>query len=202
MATKNFVVKNGLTVGTATIDAATGNLTVNNAALGTLASATTFAGSGANLTNLPGANVSGTVPLASTAGTVTTAAQPNITSVGTLTSVTTTGEVKSISYGTSRSNVTVSTNTVIDEFDPSTYRTAKYVISATGDDGYQSVETLLAHDGSDSYITIYASVCSNVSADIVELSSNIYGVSGNVTLFATTSSSNTNLNLTAQRILT
>ena len=88
MATKNFVVKNGLTVGTATIDAATGNLTVNNAALGTLASATTFAGSGANLTNLPGANVSGTVPLASTAGTVTTAAQPNITSTGTLTSLT------------------------------------------------------------------------------------------------------------------
>ena len=149
-----------------------------------------------------GANVTGTVALATSAGTVTTAAQPNITSVGTLTSVTTTGEVNAVSFGTSRSNVTVSTNTVIDEFDPSTYRTAKYVISATGDDGYQSVETLLVHDGSDSYITIYASICSNVSADIVELSSNVDGVSGNVTLFATTSSTNTNLNLTAQRILT
>ena len=149
-----------------------------------------------------GANVTGTVSTATTAGTVTTAAQPNITSVGTLTSVTTTGDVDAVSFGTSRSNVTVSTNTVIDEFDPGDYRTAKYVISATGDDGYQSVETLLVHDGSDSYITIYASICSNVSADIVELSSNIDGVSGNVTLFATTSSSNTNLNLTAQRILT
>jgi hypothetical protein len=93
MATKNFVVKNGLTVGTATIDAATGNLTVNNAALGTLASATTFAGSGANLTNLPGANVTGTVPLATTAGTVSTAAQPNITSVGTLSALSVTGNV-------------------------------------------------------------------------------------------------------------
>ena len=91
MATRNFVVKNGLTVGTATLDAATGNLTVNNAALGTLASATTFAGSGASLTNLPGANVTGTVPLATTAGTVSTAAQPNITSTGTLTSLTVTG---------------------------------------------------------------------------------------------------------------
>ena len=93
MATKNFVVKNGLTVGTATIDAATGNLTVNNAALGTLASATTFAGSGANLTNLPGANVTGTVPASTIAGTVTTAAQPNITSVGTLTALSVTGNV-------------------------------------------------------------------------------------------------------------
>ena len=93
MATRNFVVKNGLTVGTATLDAATGNLTVNNAALGTLASATTFAGSGASLTNLPGANVTGTVPLATTAGTVSTAAQPNITSVGTLSAVSVTGNV-------------------------------------------------------------------------------------------------------------
>ena len=81
-------------------------------------------------------------------------------------------------------------------------KTGQTTSFATGDDGYQSVETLLVHDGSDSYITIYASICSNVSADIVELSSNIDGVSGNVTLFATTSSSNTNLNLTAQRILT
>jgi hypothetical protein len=61
-----------------------------------------FIGSGAGLTNIPGANVSGTVAnaayattagsattatTATTAGTVTLAAQPNITSVGTLTSV-------------------------------------------------------------------------------------------------------------------
>jgi hypothetical protein len=53
--------------------------------------ATTFAGSGANLTSLPGANVTGTVAnatYAATVGTVTTAAQPNITSVGTLTGLT------------------------------------------------------------------------------------------------------------------
>jgi len=53
-----------------------------------------FNGSGAGLTSIPGANVTGTVAnatyavsagSATTAGTVTTAAQPNITSVGTLT---------------------------------------------------------------------------------------------------------------------
>ena len=47
-------------------------------------------GSGAGLTSIPGANVTGTVPTATsatTAGTVTTNAQPNITSVGTLTAL-------------------------------------------------------------------------------------------------------------------
>ena len=61
--------------------------------------ATTFRGSGAGLTSIPGANVTGTVPSATTAtsattaGTVTTAAQPNITSTGTLTSASVTGNV-------------------------------------------------------------------------------------------------------------
>jgi len=52
-----------------------------------------FIGSGAGLTNIPGANVSGNVANANVAATVTTAAQPNITSVGTLTSLTSTGNV-------------------------------------------------------------------------------------------------------------
>ena len=52
-----------------------------------------FTGSGAGLTGIPGANVTGTVASATTAGsagtagTVTTAAQPNITSLGALTSL-------------------------------------------------------------------------------------------------------------------
>mgnify|MGYP003649863607 CR=1 FL=1 len=213
--TSNLTVTGNIIVATGTIGGDAGG--ISNVVGANVTGEVTFAATanavaGANVSGavsfattanaVAGANVSGTVPLASTAGTVTTAAQPNITSVGTLTSVTTTGEVNAVSFGTSRSNVTVSTNTVIDEFDPSTYRTAKYVVSASGDDGYQSVETLLVHDGSDAYITIYGSICSNVSADIVELSSNINGVSGNVTVYATTSSSNTNLNIVAQRILT
>jgi hypothetical protein len=85
-----------------------GNVTATNANLGNAVSANYFIGSGANLTNLPagnisgsinlatyattansvaGANVSGAVSSATTAGTVTTAAQPNITSVGTLSSL-------------------------------------------------------------------------------------------------------------------
>jgi hypothetical protein len=64
-----------------------------------------FNGSGAGLTSIPGANVTGTVAnatyatsagsatSATTAGTVTTAAQGNITSVGTLTSLSVTGQV-------------------------------------------------------------------------------------------------------------
>ena len=101
-----------------------------------------------------------------------------------------------------RSNVNVTTNTVIDQFAPTTFRTAKYVISASGDDGYQSVETLLIHDGTTAYITIYGSICSNNTADIIELSSNINGVSGNVALYATGTSANLKVNMVSSYIKT
>jgi len=52
-----------------------------------------FTGDAGGLSNVVGANVTGTVSSATTAGTVTTAAQPNITSVGTLSAVTTSGNV-------------------------------------------------------------------------------------------------------------
>ena len=61
-----------------------------------------FTGNGAGLTNINGANVTGTAAnatyatsagSATTAGTVTTAAQPNITSVGTLTSLIVSGNI-------------------------------------------------------------------------------------------------------------
>jgi len=87
------------TLGSLTV---TGNTTSGNILTGGLISATgtvtgsQFNGSGAGLTSIPGANVTGTVPLATsatTAGTVTTAAQGNITSVGTLTSLNVTGNI-------------------------------------------------------------------------------------------------------------
>ena len=96
----------------------------------------------------------------------------------------------------------VTTNTVIDQFAPGTFRTAKYIISASGDDGYQSVETLLIHDGTTAYITIYGSICSNNTADIIELSSNINGVSGNVAVYATGASANLKVNLVSTYIKT
>jgi len=76
-------------VGTLTSLAVTGNVNSGNVI-------SSFFGSGAGLTNIPGGNVVGTVSNATsavTAGTVTTAAQPNITSVGTLTSLSVTGNI-------------------------------------------------------------------------------------------------------------
>ena len=78
-------------VGTLTSLAVTGNISSGNANLGNLVTANFFSGAGNNLSNIQGANVSGTVSSATTAGTVTTAAQPNITSTGTLTSLTVSG---------------------------------------------------------------------------------------------------------------
>ena len=72
----------------------TGNVSSGNANLGNVVSANFFIGSGANLTSIPAANISGTVAnanYAAYAGVVVTNAQPNITSVGTLTSVNITG---------------------------------------------------------------------------------------------------------------
>lgn len=102
----------------------TGNLNVTNVI------ATLFSGSGANLTDVPagnitgtvanathavtastantvdGANVNGTVPLASIASTVSTATQPNITSVGSLVNLTV-SNVSGIVNFTTTANVTL-----------------------------------------------------------------------------------------------
>jgi hypothetical protein len=143
-------------------------------------------------------------------GTLTTAAQPNITSVGTLTSLATSGNVVvggnvkvQVGITSNRANVAVGNSaTVIDQFAPADWRTAKYVISGSGDDGYQSVEALLVHDGSDSYVTIYGSICSNATSDLITLTSNIDGVSGNVTVYATSDSDNCYVNLVSSYIKT
>ena len=89
----------------------TGNLAGGNAIITSSVSAATFAGSGAALTNLPGANVTGVVANASyataagsaatattatVAATVTTGAQPSITSVGTLTGLATSGNISAV----------------------------------------------------------------------------------------------------------
>ena len=76
----------------------TGNLVSGNANLGNAATANFFIGAGNNLSNIQGANVSGTVSSATTAGTVTTAAQPNITSVGTLTSLGVNGTITAVAF--------------------------------------------------------------------------------------------------------
>jgi hypothetical protein len=72
----------------------TGNVNIGRMSASGNITAAAYYGSGAGLTAIPGANVTGAVPSATsatTAGTVTTAAQGNITSVGTLTSLAVSG---------------------------------------------------------------------------------------------------------------
>ena len=82
-------------VGTLTSLSVTGNITSGNASLGNAVTANYFIGSGNNLSNIQGSNVTGQVGNATVAGTVYTNAQPNITSVGTLTSLSVTGNISS-----------------------------------------------------------------------------------------------------------
>ena len=190
--------------------------------MGNLATANYFAGNAANLFGIPGANVTGTVANAthaSTANTVVDAAQSNITSVGTLTNLSVSGNISasgnvsftgniagniisansigSKDFKSLRSNIVVTTNTVVDEFTVSTYRTAKYIVQAQGDIGYQSVEVLLVHNNTDSFITIFASVYSN--AEVITISSNV--VTGNTKLYATAVGANTTVNLLSMYVL-
>jgi len=180
-------------VGTLTSLSVTGNITNGNITGGNLVSANYFT------------------------GTLTTNAQPNITSIGTLSNLSVTGNVSAnnvtanyVAFNggavSNRSNVGVTTSaTVIDEFSTATFRTAKYVISAASANGYQSIETLLVQDGANAYITIYGSICTNNAADLIDITANINGVSGNVTVYATansTVSSTANVNVVVQYILT
>ena len=207
------------------ISSGTSNITItsnSNISMFTAGNATsqlTVTSSGANI---PGyANVVGNITAGNVnagnlltanffTGTLTTAAQPNITSVGTLTGLTVNGNITANYVGynngltSNRSNVAVTTlATIIDQFAPATFRTAKYTISASSGNGYQSVETLLVQDGTNAYITIYGSISSNPSGDPVDITANVHGVSGNVTLYATANASITstaNVNVVAQYI--
>lgn len=191
------------------------NLNASNISSGTisgtiLGNSTVYIGTtGVALNRASGAlSLTGITSIDGYAATVSGAAQGNITSVGTLASVAVTGNATvgniKINGGilSNRANIDVATNTVIDEFAPSTYRTAKYVVSASSADGYQSAEIILVHNGSTAYISIYGSVCSNSTADIVEFSSNINGVSGNVSVYATNAGAGAVVNVVATYLKT
>jgi len=93
----------------------------------------------------------------------------------------------------SRANTSVGTSTVeIDSFSVNTYRTAKYIITAGSNLGYQSMEVLLIHDDTDSYITVYG-VIGSANENIAIITSSI--VDGNVKLYATGTSSSTAVNV-------
>jgi len=210
----NYLVSNSgcVTIGSATI-AVTGNNAgifaslVDDINLG-LVSNITMGGTTANVTvqgNLIANNnisVTGNVSANLVTGTLTTNAQPNVTSVGTLTSLNVTGNVTSNianantvitnSVASKRGNIAVTTDTIIDSFPVSQYRSAKYVVRSSSDIGYESLEVLLIHDDINSYITVYAAI-NDGGGNTVSITTGVS--SGNVELRATGLSTNTKINL-------
>jgi hypothetical protein len=107
-----------------------------------------------------------------------------------ITGTTSIGSMVSSGNGKPVSN---SIDTLIDTFPKTLYRSAKYIISARNDDGFEVAEILTIHDDSVSFIQTYGDVSTGIVQDIVTFSSNI--VAGNVCLYATGSNSNTFVNL-------
>lgn len=92
-----------------------------------------------------------------------------------------------------RAPISISTpNTIIDQFLPAEYRSAKYTIKASNSLGYQALEVLLVHDNINSIMTVYGSL-STTGNDIVTLSTVIDN--GYVKLLATGIAANTVVNL-------
>lgn len=92
----------------------------------------------------------------------------------------------------SRAPVNVGTNTIIDSFNKTSYRSAKYTIKAGSDIGYQALEVLLIHDSINSIMTVYGSL-SITGVDLISLTSIVNGA--NVELLATGLGANTIVNL-------
>lgn len=86
----------------------------------------------------------------------------------------------------------IAPNTVIDQFLPTEYRSAKYTIKASNSLGYQALEVLLVHDDINSIMTVYGSL-STTGNDIVTLTTVLD--SGYVKLLATGVAANTVVNL-------
>lgn len=69
------------------------------------------------------------------------------------------GVVLTQSIGTVQANYlslsTTDEDQVLDVTDADLYRSVKYVVQATSDTAYQTIEVLIMHDGTDAYITRY-----------------------------------------------
>jgi hypothetical protein len=152
----------------------TGNLASTNANLGNATYANYFIGDGSLLTNIATSAIAGNLSV------------DNVTANSITISTIFSGNLNTVSVGTG-------SNTVIDSFALASARTAKYVVKASNDDGYESLEILLIHNGTDSFITIYGSISTATDSNsIVSISSNI--ASGNIKLYASGSNANTVVN--------
>ena len=100
----------------------------------------------------------------------------------------TSGAGGSASYVTGK--VTLSTTTadqIVDNFIPTAVRTVKYYVEAARSGSYHATEILLTHDGTDCYVTEYATIYSGSS--LISFNANISG--GSVRLLATPAFANT-----------
>lgn len=134
------------------------NLTVlNNAFITTQVESGLFIGSGANLTNLPGANVTGTVPLATLASTANTVAGANVT-----------GTVANASYALHAGTADVA-NTVAGANVTGTVSNASYALNAVTADFANSVSAsnVVGNVGNAAYSTAagYSSTAITVTAN-------------------------------------
>jgi hypothetical protein len=119
----------------------------------------------------------------------------NTMSAGAITLDSGTGELN-----TSVTTLSVNTLSTVDSFDKATYRTAKYLIQVTQGSKYTSSEVLLAHDGTDSYLSEYAVIELGGTRIPLTISTGISG--NNVLLRATvTDAATTNATVKVARTL-
>ena len=101
---------------------------------------------------------------------------------------------------TSTQVVNVNTITTVDSFSKTAYRTAKYLVQVTQGTKYTSSEVLLAHDGTDSYMSEYAVIELGASRIPMTVSTSISA--GNVLLRVTiTDAASTNATVKVARTL-
>lgn len=172
-------------------DITTANLTVTGNTISLNSANITVSSGNAGIFNLGISNVSiglaANVTLGSTSGNTVVRGNLSANNISTT-------SLSLANIVTNSTAIAVTNDTIIDSFPKSLYRSAKYIITAKNDDGYQSEEVLLLHDDSISFITIYGSLSTAFDdADIITVSSNIVG--SNVCLYATGSNSNTFVNL-------
>lgn len=92
--------------------------------------------------------------------------------------------------GVNSAITSTTSNNVVDSFDKSTYRTAKYYIQISSNNEYHASEVLLIHNGANVFFTEYAVISSNNSLGIV--SANVNGA--NVDLLVAPTYANSTIN--------
>lgn len=93
--------------------------------------------------------------------------------------------------GTSSATASTTNPTVVDTFDKTVYRTAKYLVQATYQTQFHSAEILLIHNDVDVFISQYGSVFTNAALATFDAQIN----NGNVELICTAVNAGTDINV-------